>query len=514
MITAKKILLVINECTILLSITIISIVGVIQKGPGVLMQDYFLVLEGCYLLCLLLPLALKKPGFPLSKVMAGISAFLASLLWLPMMFGAAVSVFVFTGGTFEAIDRMTEWLFGNQNGIWMLLIILFVFLYLFDFSISFAAALEWVEEKRQDLPQKELKKLESIYNLAGKIFAGMIMACGIVMLILFLNQIIHDSRERGVVDVGIELAAGLIAGILSALPYLLVLFLFSWFRNLLNRPDPKTERRKEALSTVESCLDKETIQGDMEALTILERSQSDIHKKEIHSRASFYVFISLVRYRLGDFDGSEDSIREALSLYEKIVEQEGGDTDATLYLKTVLYDVRGRISGTLRDYGRKLENCRSMLNALKSHPAAYAYRSETGRAYCEMADALCGLGQYEEALATCDKAAAELAQLTSQETAVAKSSNALLNRVRAQVLLASGKIYEAEECASKSTELYSGMAENFDNAIGASHLIMAEIQSELGNTERAEKENLIAESLIRDRYGVNHPIYKMSQTVR
>ena len=58
------------------------------------------------------------------------------------------------------------------------------------------------------------------------------------------------------------------------------------------------------------------------------------------------------------------------------------------------------------------------------------------------------------------------------------------------------------------------MAENFDNAIGASHLIMAEIQSELGNTERAEKENLIAESLIRDRYGVNHPIYKMSQTVR
>lgn len=71
-----------------------------------------------------------------------------------------------------------------------------------------------------------------------------------------------------------------------------------------------------------------------------------------------------------------------------------------------------------------------------------------------------------------------------------------------------GKIEEAEECASKAIELYSGMSESYECAIGAAHLVMASIQSERGNCEKAEKEYLIAASLIRDRYGKNHPIYR------
>ena len=131
-----------------------------------------------------------------------------------------------------------------------------------------------------------------------------------------------------------------------------------------------------------------------------------------------------------------------------------------------------------------------------------------------MADALRGLGQYEEALEACDQAVAELKQLVSQKTTVARRSYARLNTVRAKILLDAGKAEEAEECALKSIELYSGMNESYECAIGAAHFVMAAIQSECGNTEKAEKEYLIAESLIRDRYGKNHPIYKMSLQIK
>ena len=83
-----------------------------------------------------------------------------------------------------------------------------------------------------------------------------------------------------------------------------------------------------------------------------------------------------------------------------------------------------------------------------------------------------------------------------------------MNRVKAEILLDSGRIDEAEECASKSIKMYDGMREGYDCAIGAAHLIMSKIQSKRGNSEKAAEEFLLAETLIGDRYGKEHPIYK------
>lgn len=497
--TFKKLLLILNECAVLLIIPINTIFDVVKYGIRILASDSVLFFGVCILLCALLPLALKKPGFLLSKVLAGIGAFAASVIAGPLVIAAVQEML---GLSIEPSD---------VNGIGLLFIVVLAFLYILNVCVSITAALEWVEERREYLPQRELRKLEKHADMAGKIFAGVILAVSFVFLIWFLIECIRENWGRSPVDIGKDAIIIIVMSVLMAAPYVFVMFLFSWIGKLLDRPNPKEERRKEALKTVETCLEKETIRDDMEALTLLERSQSDTLKKETHSRAAFYVMISLVRYRLGDFDRSKESIKEALALYEKIVRQEGGESDGTLYMKAMLYDVSCRISGTLRNYGQKLDNCKLMLRALDSSSTSYANHSEKGRAYSEMADALCGLGQHEEALKACDQAAAELDQLTSQESSVAKSSYALLNRVRAKILLDLGRIEEAEECAARSIELYSGMNESYDNAIGASHLIMGKIQSELGNSERAEKEYLIAESLIRDRYGVNHPIYKASQ---
>ena len=490
--TFKKLLLILNECAVLLIIPIMTFLDVVKNGIRILASDSVLFFGGYILLCALLPLALKKPGFLLSKVLAGIGAFAASVIAGPLVIAAVQEML---GLSIEPSD---------VNGIGLLFIVVLAFLYILNVCVSITAALEWVEERREYLPQRELRKLEKHADMAGKIFAGVILAVSFVFLIWFL-------WGRSPVDIGKDAIIIIVMSVLMAAPYVFVMFLFSWIGKLLDRPNPKEERRKEALKTLETCLEKETIRDDMEALTLLERSQSDTLKKETHSRAAFYVMISLVRYRLGDFDRSKESIKEALALYEKIVRQEGGESDGTLYMKAMLYDVSCRISGTLRNYGQKLDNCKLMLRALESSSTAYANHSEKGRAYSEMADALCGLGKHEEALKACDQGAAELDQLTSQESVVAKSSYALLNRVRAKILLDLGRIEEAEGCAARSIELYSGMNESYDNAIGASHLIMGKIQSALGNSERAEKEYLIAESLIRDRYGVNHPIYKASQ---
>ena len=497
--TFKKLLLILNECAVLLIIPIMTFLDVVKNGIRILASDSVLFFGVCILLCALLPLALKKPGFLLSKVLAGIGAFAASVIAGPLVIAAVQEML---GLSIEPSD---------VNGIGLLFIVVLAFLYILNVCVSITAALEWVEERREYLPQRELRKLEKHADMAGKIFAGVILAVSFVFLIWFLIECIRENWGRSPVDIGKDAIIIIVMSVLMAAPYVFVMFLFSWIGKLLDRPNPKEERRKEALKTLETCLEKETIRDDMEALTLLERSQSDTLKKETHSRAAFYVMISQVRYRLGDFDRSKESIKEALALYEKIVRQEGGESDGTLYMKAMLYDVSCRISGTLRNYGQKLDKCKLMLRALESSSTAYANHSEKGRAYSEMADALCGLGQHEEALKACDQAAAELDQLTSQESAVAKSSYALLNRVRAKILLDLGRIEEAEGCAARSIELYSGMNESYDNAIGASHLIMGKIQSELGNYERAEKEYLIAESLIRDRYGVNHPIYRASQ---
>ena len=88
--------------------------------------------------------------------------------------------------------------------------------------------------------------------------------------------------------------------------------------------------------------------------------------------------------------------------------------------------------------------------------------------------------------------------------AVTNSTYAFLNRLSAEILLDLGRILEAEKCASESIELYSGMSEGYDCPIGAAHLTMSKIQSERGNSEKAEIEFQIAEALIRDRYGKDH----------
>ena len=89
-----------------------------------------------------------------------------------------------------------------------------------------------------------------------------------------------------------------------------------------------------------------------------------------------------------------------------------------------------------------------------------------------------------------------------------KSAFALLNRVEAEILLDSGRIDEAEECASKSIKLYGGIREGYDCAIGAAHLIMSIIQLKRSKFDEAADEYLTAETLIKDRYGKEHPIYK------
>ena len=300
----------------------------------------------------------------------------------------------------------------------------------------------------------------------------------------------------------------IVDSLLMAAPYIFVMFLFEGIRRLLNRPDRKVEQRVDTMKMAHSCLEKETIQADMEALTLSKRMHNDAPKKAIHGRAASLVMISKAQYRLGDYDKAKESIREALELYEMIVKQEGGDTDATLYLKAMLYDVSNRISGALKDYEQKLDDCRKMLFCLESHPTSYAYRNEKARAHIEMADALRRLGRYDNALRSCDQAQEELEQISPVNPAVTNSTYAFLNRVKAEILLDMGRIDEAEKCASESIELYSGMIEGYDNSIGAAHLIMGKIQSERGNSEKAEIEFQIAEALIRDRYGKDHPVYK------
>ena len=83
-----------------------------------------------------------------------------------------------------------------------------------------------------------------------------------------------------------------------------------------------------------------------------------------------------------------------------------------------------------------------------------------------------------------------------------------MNRVKAEILIDLGRIDEAEECASKSIKLYDGMREGYDCAIGAAHLIMSIIQLKCSKLDKAADEYVTAETLIKDRYGKEHPIYK------
>ena len=496
MLTFRRLLVVFNEVAVLLSITGMNLLSLVKTGIRSVTPSFVVINVVYLLLCLLLPWGLKNPGLPLSKFLAGAGACVVSMVGMPALAGMIAG----------AVTLMTGHSFVDSNPHPALLIV-FSFLYLFDVIICVPTAMEWVEEKRAALPQREIRKLERIREIAAKAFFYLFSAVAIVFGLWLTIWTIRNNWGRSLSDIGRDAINIIITSIQMAAPYLFVIFLGAGIRRLLDGSDRKSEQRVNTIDTVESCLEKETMQSDMEALTLLERLQNDTRKRAIHSRAAILVMISQAQYRIGDFDKAKESIREAFGLYEIMVRQEGGDIDVTLYMKATLYDVSSKISGLLKDYGKKLDDCRAMIDCLERHPAAYVHRYEIGKAYIEMADALRGLGQYEEALRSCDRAREELEELPPEESAAAKCLYALLNRVKAEILLDQGEIEEAEKCASESIEMYGGMKEGYECPIGAAHLIMGKIQSERGNSEKAETEYLIAEALIRDRYGKNHPVY-------
>ena len=494
MISGRRLILILNECAGWLSILIMFILDVSEDGLSHAMQEKAIIYVLLLLIWLLLPLGLLKPEWALSGYFTILGAHLVSFIGMPLIVGQV-----------ERKWSLFSALFDIGGGV--LEVILF---------ISVDAAIDWADERRAALPESELRKQEEHLENTRKIMIGLLFALYIVILTWMAVIEYRAVSSRGVSawDFGIELVNETISVVIHYIPYLLFVFLIHWISRRFNRPAPKEKPRENTAKSVESCLEKETIQGDMEALILLERSRNDPREQGIESKAAFYVNLSQVQYRRGYFGKAKESIREGLVFYDKLVLLEGGETDAALDVEAKLHDVGSRISGVLEEYGAKLDECRSMLSALESRTSVDAYHAEIGKAFTEMADALRGLGQYEEAREACDRAVAELKQLASQKTTVARRSYARLNTVRAQILLDTGKIEEAEKCASEAIELYSGMNESYECAIGAAHFVMAAIQSECGNTEKAEKEYLIAESLIRDRYGKNHPIYKMSQRDR
>ena len=502
MISGRRLVLIINECVVLLSLLSMFIHDVTEGGLSYAIQENAIFYVPLLFSCLLLPLGLLKPGWAISGFLTILGAALVSFIGFPLLIGLVGQ----EGSLFSA-------LFDIGGGVLEVILIPFWLCGIFFSSVT---ATEWLEERCDALSESELKKREEPPENTWKILIGLLVALYIVIFIWMIMMEYRAASSRGVSawNFGIEMVKETISIVIHYIPYLLFVFLIHWISRRFNRPAPKEKPCENTAKSVESCLEKETIQGDMEALTLLERSRNDPREQGIESKAAFYVNLSQAQYRRGYFGKAKESIREGLAFYDKLVLLEGGETDAALDVEAKLHDVGSRISGVLEEYGAKLDECRSMLSALESRTSVDAYHAEIGKAFTEMADALRGLGQYEEAREACDRAVAELKQLASQKTTVARRTYARLNTVRAQILLDTGKIEEAEKCASEAIELYSGMNESYECTIGAAHFVMAAIQSECGNTEKAEKEYLIAESLIRDRYGKNHPIYKMSQRDR
>jgi len=414
-------------------------------------------------------LGLIKPEWPLSWVFTIIGAFLVSTFGIQWMISLIIEVNWLSS---EVNDVISTWSFLNYLPI--------IILCIANIVISLIAAWDWAGEKRAAFLQGESGKLQKIQNITLKIIQVLIIV--VILLLVF----------------GFEFT-------LVMFDIVLIYGILPW---LSERSAVKVVWPADLMNATTACLNTETIQGDMQALGLLERLQLMPQKKDIHSRVELLVMISQVQYRLGDFDKAKECIRETSELNTMIIKQEGVYTDATLHQKATLHDVSCRISGTLKDYGQELDDCMTAIHTMENYANTNAYRIEIANAYIEKADAQRGLGQYGEALEACARASAKLEQVTSDGSALEKSTYALLNRVKAEILLDSGRIDEAEECASKSIKMYDGMREGYDCAIGAAHLIMSKIQSKRGNSEKAAEEFLLAETLIGDRYGKEHPIYK------
>ena len=499
MITKGRVLLIINECAAVLLTLSVFILEASENGMSYVMQynaGYYVVQ---ILLCLLLPFGIIKAGWPLSEISTIAGTVVVSFKATQLLY------FIF-----ERVLETSSALNGNGGLDLTTVAVALLVPFICNFFVSIRVAGDWFSERHAALSESKLREIEKNSNVIVKIIVGLVITAAVLVTCwaLFINYQIARIRGTGAWGFVVLTIDTILYGIERGLPVCIGLLLINRIGRHSKRPSPQEDPREKTAISVESCIKKETIQDDMEALTLLERSRSDPREQGFDDTSAFYVYISQVQYMLGDFDKARKSIQEGMDFDDQMVRMKGGETDEALLLKAKLYDAGSRISGVLKEYGTKLDECKSMLSALKRLSNADAHRSEIARAYTEMADALRGLGQYEEALGACDQAAAELKQLASQKTTVARRSYARLNTVRAKILLDTGKIEEAEECASKSIELFRGMNESYECAIGAAHLVMARIQSELGNCERAEKEFLIAESLVRDRYGKNHPIYR------
>lgn len=499
MITKGRVLLIINECAAVLLTLSVFILEASENGMSYVMQynaGYYVVQ---ILLCLLLPFGIIKAGWPLSEISTVSGTVVVSFKATQLLY------FIF-----ERVLETSSALNGNGGLNLTTVAVALSVPFICNFLVSIRGAEDWFSERHAALSESKLREIEKNSNVIVKIIVGLVITAAVLVTCwaLFINYQIARIRGTGAWGFVVLTIDTILYGIERGLLVCIVLFFCTRTGRHSKRPSPQEDPREKTAKSVESCIKKETIQDDMEALTLLERSRSDPREQGFDDTSAFYISISQVQYMLGDFDKARKSIQEGMDFDDQMVRMKGGETDEALLLKAKLYDAGGRISGVLKEYGTKLDECKSMLGALKRLSNADTHRSETARAYTEMADALHGLGQYEEALGACDQAVVELKQLASQKTTVARRSYARLNTVKAKILLDTGKIEEAGECASKAIELYSGMSESYECAIGAAHLVMARIQSERGNCERAEKEYLIAESLVRDRYGTNHPIYR------
>ena len=490
---AGRILLIFNEIIASLTILIPLVFLMALGGTSFLNWDLLMASVLPILYCLMLPLGLIKPGWPLSGVFTTIGAFLVSTLGIQWMIALIKEIIDVFGLSFEIADVINT----RNPFIYIPVIILSIA----NIAISLIAAWNWSDERRAAFLQSESEKPQKSQNEAGMIIQVLILA----VTVLFFLWTVFDIPEKPMgFSIG-DIISDLIDNYKYPISALIVFLFVPWFAD---RTTPKVERPADLMKAATSCLEKETIRDDMEALALLEKLQLKPQNKDPHSRAELLVMISQVQYRLGYFDKAKESIREALELDTMIVKQEGVYTDAILHRKAALYDVSCRISGTLKDYGQELDDCMTAIHTMENYANTNAYRIEIANAYIEKADAQRGLGQYGEALEACARASAKLEQVPSDGSALEKSTYALLNRVKAEILLDSGRIDEAEECASKSIKMYDGMREGYDCAIGAAHLIMSKIQSKRGNSEKAEGEYLAAKLLIRDRYGKEHPIYK------
>ena len=191
MLTFRRFLVVFNEVAALLYITGKNLLSLVKTGIRSVTPSFVVINVVFLLLCLLLPWGLKNPGLPLSKFLAGAGAFVVSMVGMPAL---AVSIA-------GAVTLMTGHSLVDFNPHPALLVV-FSVLYLFDVIISVTTAAEWVEERRAALPQREIRKLERIREIAAKAFFYLFSAVAIVFGLWLTIWTIRNNWGRSLSDIG------------------------------------------------------------------------------------------------------------------------------------------------------------------------------------------------------------------------------------------------------------------------------------------------------------------------